>query len=112
MTKTGICDRCTAEADADVYLTDGRLLELCDSHALRHLSALQRQGALVIGRLLVGEPAPANPYEGIAFEREFRRLSLAATDRPPKRLTGGTGTWTKLWRLVSRPRPPARRSNT
>jgi hypothetical protein len=126
MTKTGTCDGCRAGADTDVYLQDGRLLELCDRHARRHQSALQREGALVIGRLLAGQAPAATPYEGVAFEREFRRLALAATDRTSKRLTasaflrppeqqdkvesvtsGWLRTWTRWWGRVSRPRPPA-----
>lgn len=81
MIKTGTCDGCRAGADTDVYLQDGRLLELCDSHARRHQSALRRAGALVIGHTLVEEPAPGTPYEGIAFEREFRRLARSASSR-------------------------------
>jgi hypothetical protein len=81
MIKTGTCDGCQAGADTDVYLPDGRLLELCDSHAKRHQSALRRQGALMIGHSLVEAPATAMPYEGIAFEREFRRLARSAASR-------------------------------
>jgi hypothetical protein len=124
MTRTGTCDGCQAGADTDVYLPDGRLLQLCERHARRHESALQREGALVIGPLLVGQAPSATPYEGVAFEREFRRLALAATDRTPKRpigsaflrppeqqvrvgsvTSGWLHTWTRWWRLASRPRP-------
>jgi hypothetical protein len=87
MTKTGTCDGCSSGAEADVYLRDGRLLELCDRHTRWHQAALRRQGALVIGHLLLVPLPSAAPYEGVAFEREFSRLALSATDRLPRRQT-------------------------
>jgi hypothetical protein len=125
MAKTGTCDGCRSGAEADVYLHDGRLLELCDRHARRHQSALRSQGALVIGHLLLAPLPSAAPYEGVAFEREFNRLALSATDRTPRRETASAflhsserarvdplgSVWararTRLSSLVSRRRPPA-----
>lgn len=71
-----ICDGCSSNADATVYLRDGRLLDLCDRHARQYEATLLGQGAV----LVANPPGPLVP-KGVPTGAVLERVSQTSLER-------------------------------